>query len=131
MHFFIPMKQIPTVTSQEKGINFDTRRVYEKPEIKEARAKYRAALMGKQPNSPITGPVRLVVEWIFRAPESLKKGTYWKTSKPDTDNMIKLLKDVMTELGFWKDDAQVAWEDSKKVYGNFPGIFIEVEELEV
>ena len=130
MHFFIPMKQIPTVTSQEKGINFDTRRVYEKPEIKEARAKYRAALMKYKPAIPIYGPVRLRIEWYFPA-GNIHSPHQWKKTKPDTDNMIKLLKDVMTELGFWKDDAQVAWEESLKQYNDIPGIYIEVEELEV
>ena len=25
----------------------------------------------------------------------------WKTSKPDTDNLIKMLKDCMTRTGYW------------------------------
>lgn len=30
-----------------------------------------------------------------------------KTTRPDCDNMVKLLLDVMTALRFWNDDAQV------------------------
>ena len=30
-----------------------------------------------------------------------------EVTKPDTDNLQKLLKDCMTKCGFWKDDAQV------------------------
>ena len=43
--------------------------------------------------------------------------------------MIKLLKDVMTDLGFWKDDAQVASEITEKFWSDVPGIFIKVENL--
>ena len=30
----------------------------------------------------------------------------YRTTKPDTDNLQKLLKDCMTATGFWTDDAQ-------------------------
>ena len=51
------------------------------------------------------------------------------TTKPDTDNLQKLLKDVMTDLGFWKDDALVASEIVEKFWAERPGIFIYVETL--
>ncbi len=35
----------------------------------------------------------------------------------------------MTEVGFWKDDAQVAVEITEKLYGGRPGIFVSVCEL--
>lgn len=31
----------------------------------------------------------------------------WRVTKPDTDNLQKMLKDCMTLTGFWNDDAQV------------------------
>ena len=54
----------------------------------------------------MTGPVTLTAAWHFPIPDGHRDGEP-KTTKPDTDNMQKLLKDVMTEAGFWKDDAQV------------------------
>ncbi len=53
----------------------------------------------------------------------------WRTSKPDTDNLQKLLKDVMTSLGFWKDDALVCSEICEKFWAATPGIYIHIEEL--
>lgn len=55
----------------------------------------------------------------------------YRITKPDTDNLQKLLKDCMTRCGFWKDDAQVASELCEKFWAEIPGIFIHIEELEV
>ena len=51
----------------------------------------------------------------------------WKVSKPDTDNLVKGLKDIMTDSGvFWHDDAQVCAEIITKRYADVPGIYITV-----
>ena len=42
---------------------------------------------------------------------------------------MKLLKDIMTELHFWKDDAQVASEVTEKYWADIPGIYVKVESL--
>ena len=72
--------------------------------------------------------VRLTVKWIFPITGKHRDGEY-KTTKPDTDNLQKMLKDIMTDLGFWKDDALVASELVEKFWGNITGIFIRVEDL--
>lgn len=48
---------------------------------------------------------------------------------PYMDNLQKLLKDCMTTVGFWKDDAQVTCEIIEKFWADIPGIYIEVEEI--
>lgn len=128
--FFTPMKTIPTVTSQEKGVNFSAHRIYTKPEVREVKKEYISRLMPYRPDRPMHGPLKLTVAWCFPPQDRAPAGTY-KATKPDTDNMIKLLKDCMTELGFWIDDAQVAVERLTKGYDDPSGIFIEVQELEV
>ena len=54
-----------------------------------------------------------------------------KASCPDTDNLNKLLKDCMTKLGFWNDDAQVCREIIEKfwVKSSPSGIWIRVRQL--
>ena len=54
----------------------------------------------------------------------------WKITRPDTDNLNKLLKDVMTDMGFWEDDALISMEYIWKVLSDEPGIWICVEELD-
>lgn len=65
-----------------------------------------------------TGPVAVSVQAFFRRPEShygtgrnagqLKANApKYHTAKPDTDNTAKPILDVMKNLGFYIDDAQV------------------------
>lgn len=133
MQFFIPMRP-PTVTHHDKDLHAFMRGgkpcavLHDSPELKDARAKLRAGLAPHAPAVPLGGPVRLVVKWLFPAQGRHPDGA-WKTSRPDTDNLDKALKDEMTRLHFWHDDAQVASEISEKFWANTPGIFIRVEAL--
>ena len=102
--------------------------LHDSPELKDARAKIHAALAPHAPAAPYTGPVRLLVKWLFPSDGRHRDGE-WKTTKPDTDNLQKALKDQMTALHFWKDDAQVTSEICEKFWADTPGIFIRVEEL--
>lgn len=124
---FLPMLP-PTITAQEKGINFSAKKVYTKQEVKDIHAKFSAYLSEYRPDHPLEGPIKLQVIWSFPITGKHFDGE-WKTTKPDTDNMIKILKDVLTVLQFWKDDAQVALEISEKHYANIPGVFINITKL--
>lgn len=127
--FFIPMLP-PTKTHQEKQVTVVKGKpvFYEPAELKAVRQKLQAHLSRYVPSQKYTGPVRLVTKWCFPISGKHQNGEY-KTSKPDTDNLQKMLKDVMTQLGFWKDDAQVASEITEKFWANLPGIYVSIEEL--
>ncbi|MBQ1807778.1 MAG: RusA family crossover junction endodeoxyribonuclease [Ruminococcus sp.] len=126
--FFISMVP-PTVTHQEKKITTVNGRAhfYEGPELKDARQKLTAYLSGHAPATPYTSAVRLVTKWLF--PKGSHQNGEWRTSKPDTDNLQKLLKDVMTSLHYWKDDALVCSELCEKFWADLPGLYIYIEEL--
>lgn len=130
-YFFIPMNP-PTVTHQEHKVHIVTGKpvFYDPPELKVARAKLEAHLAKFKPDAPATGPVLLMVKWCFPLKGKHQNGE-WKTTKPDTDNLQKLLKDCMTKVGFWNDDAQVACEIIEKFWAKVPGIAISIEEMEV
>lgn len=127
--FFMPMIP-PTVTHQQHKVTVRGGKpiFYEPQELKDARAKLLAHLAKHTPPEPFTGAVRLVVKWLFPADGKHSVGTY-KTTKPDTDNLQKLLKDCMTDLGFWTDDALVASEIVEKFWADRPGIYITVQDL--
>ena len=130
MQFFLPMNP-PTATPQMKQVTVTKRgrpRFYEPPAVADARAKLTAHLAPHRPETPFQGPVRLVCKWCW-ASSKHQSGTY-KATKPDTDNLQKLLKDVMTTLQFWHDDAQVASEIIEKFWSDTPGIWVSVEPLE-
>lgn len=130
MQFFLAMDP-PTKTQQEHriGIRKDGRAYfYEDRDLKEARNRLNKALSKFAPEEPFSKAVRLIVKWCF--PKKKHGNGEYKTTKPDTDNLNKMLKDEMTKLGFWKDDALVASEIIEKFWADIPGIFISIEEIE-
>lgn len=128
--FFLPMIP-PTVTHQQKKVHVVNGKPvhYEPARLAAARAKLTAVLGKNSPDRKLRGPVRLMVKWCFPINGKYADGA-WKITRPDTDNLQKLLKDCMTDVGFWKDDAQVCSEIIEKFWAAVPGIFISVEELE-
>ncbi|MCD8207533.1 MAG: RusA family crossover junction endodeoxyribonuclease [Bacteroidales bacterium] len=102
---------------------------YDSPRLREARALLMAALQEYAPADPIEGPVRLDVLWKFSHGKSHKDGE-WRVTRPDTDNLEKLLKDCMSYVGFWKDDAQVCIETIQKKWDNDCGIKIGVKHID-
>lgn len=134
IEFFMPMKNVPTVTHQEKkaAVKDNCKVVYyEPPELRDARAKFTAHLAGHRPDKPYNCGVRLTVKWLFHDHTGRHRDGEYRITKPDTDNLIKLLKDCMTTLGFWTDDCRVASEHNEKfwVTTSPSGIYIKVEEL--
>ena len=129
IEFFMPMVP-PTVTAQEHKVMIRNGRpvFYDPPELKAARQKLMGILAKHKPAERYSGPVRLIVKWLFPVVGSHEDGD-WKTTKPDTDNLQKLLKDCMTDCGFWEDDALVVSEFVEKFWSNIPGIWIRIEEL--
>ena len=112
----------PTATSQQKGRSASG--VWYKPaKLKAAEDHYLWGLKSYRPAEPLEGAVILSVEFRFPATKPHKDGDP-KITRPDTDNMIKLLKDCMTKLGFWVDDAQVCMETVRKNYATEPGVKI-------
>ena len=130
IEFFVPMKKIPTTTHQQKKVAVvnGKPKFYEPQKLKEARCLFLNLLAPYTPNEKIEGPIRLTVKWLF---PKIKKATHgqYKTTKPDTDNLQKLLKDCMTDLEYWEDDAQVASEIAEKFWSDTVGIYVKVEEL--
>lgn len=130
IEFFIPMKKIPTVTHQQKKwtVRNGKPQSYEPESLKEARALFMTLFAQHVPSDKLKGPIRLTTKWLY----PMKKGVYdgqYKTTKPDTDNLVKLPKDCMTELGYWEDDALVASEIIEKFWAKQVGIYVKAEEL--
>ncbi|MBN1518156.1 RusA family crossover junction endodeoxyribonuclease [Candidatus Sumerlaeota bacterium] len=132
MQFFMPMKP-PRTTHQTKSVNATTGKpvFFENPELKEARAKLSAHLAQHRPAQPFDSslPLRVMVKWLFPTRKKSLHGKF-KQTRPDTHNLNKLLFDVMTDLKFWNDDAQVASEIIEKFWTvETPGIWIQIEEV--
>lgn len=128
--FFMAMIP-PTVTAQEKKIGRNKKTgksyLYASDEVRDAEQKFIAHLSQHKPDAPIVGEaVRLTVKWCFPMGDNHQNGEY-KITKPDTDNLDKLLKDCMTKCGFWEDDELVASEIIEKFWSRVPGVYVKVE----
>lgn len=131
---------LPRATSQEKGEAIRYKKVngkilpyidhYRKPHVQALRNELTLKMKRYRPEQTSEKPIRLTVILYFdiKAPKKLW-GTY-KTTKPDCDNYVKEIKDVMTLLKFWKDDNQVVDLRVVKYFAEKGTIFIRMEELE-
>ena len=131
MEFFMEMAP-PTSTAQMKKVSVVHGRpvFYEPKAVKEAKAVLVAGLLPHVPPSPLMGPLELRTVWLYPRGKSHRNGE-WRSTRPDTDNIEKMLKDCMTRLGFWEDDAQVARETVEKKWSDAPtGIVVRIEQLE-
>ena len=78
-------------------------RVFKSPALIDLEDKYASLLKRFAPASPWDCPIHLTTIWHFRS--ATKTG--WKTTSPDTDNLVKTLKDCMEKVGFYRHDALV------------------------
>ena len=128
IEFFMSMSP-PTVTHQEKQVHVVNGKpvFFEPQELKAARAKLKSHLVQHRPAQKYTRPVELVTKWCF--PRGQHQDGEHRATKPDTDNLQKLLKDCMTDAQFWADDTLVCREITVKFWAEVPGIYIRIEEL--
>lgn len=125
IEFFAPMKP-PTVTAQEHRVYRG--RFYDPPEVKEARMKLRDGVGRFAPAKPLDGTLRMVVKWCFPVSGRHHDGEY-KNTKPDLDNLAKMLLDEMEHTGFFTNDARVASLTAEKFWAELPGIYVRIEKI--
>ena len=125
--FFIDMIP-PTATHQERGcVIKDGKRKYYDRGNGDAEQKLSAYLSRFRPQQPYTGALQVIVKWCFPIKGKHRNGEPY-TNKPDADNLCKALYDIMTKLGFWKDDSHIYSSITEKFWAQRPGIYIKIKE---
>lgn len=119
----------PARVTHQSGTRYSRHGTYKTKALKQWEQTLAQAMESMVPAAPLEGPIRLEVAFRYK-PSRKKDQSAWKVTKPDTDNLIKTVKDVMTRLHFWKDDAQVCFEMTKKAWGSDPGIMVRIETME-
>ncbi len=118
----------PTATAQQRRVRMINGhpQFYDPPALKAAKTAIEEQLRPHVPEKPFDQAVRMWVQWNFSYKSGHKDGDY-RDTRPDTDNLQKALKDIMTKLGFWVDDALVVDEWVVKRWNKSdPGLYIRV-----
>jgi Holliday junction resolvase RusA-like endonuclease len=77
--------------------------------------------------APLEGPVELTVVACYPMPKRLSN-LFWKATRPDIDNVCKLVADALNGIAY-VDDGQVAALHALKQWGDTPEIRIYVRGL--
>jgi Holliday junction resolvase RusA-like endonuclease len=90
------------------------------------KADFLAICLAKCPEKPIEGPIMLTLQFRMPRPKShfgakgLKPtAPKFHTSKPDSDNLGKLILDALNGR-FWRDDSQICKLFITKTYSETP-----------
>lgn len=76
---------------------------------------------------PIEGAIELSIAATYLRPKA-RRDDVWKTSRPDADNLSKLIKDALNTVA-WRDDAQVCSLHVWKRYGDVAQVAVRIVEL--
>ena len=130
MEFFMEMIP-PTATHQQQGVTVDRYGVrhFYKRRNGEAEARLAMHLKKHIPETQYTGAIKVTSIWYFQLKGKHKDREPY-TNKPDIDNICKALYDIMSRLGYWKDDKQIVKANTEKYWSEKPGIFIRIEEVD-
>ncbi len=132
MHFTLNIDP-PRATAQQKGERVVGGHVihYTKANVKDAERLLMTAMLPHRPTAPIPKGTAVRLSVTYRFPTKVKR--MWcrpKKTRPDLDNTQKLLQDVMTRLGFWEDDGQIAYLRLCKLWDENGSIDIDIEKWE-
>lgn len=128
-HEFTP----PTATAQGRRQN--THGGYQHAAGRNAKAIFQAIFEKHVQEKPLRGALvlKVVATWPHTkesAQRARKTGRIAvpKTTRPDGDNYLKLLKDAVMDAGLIVDDANIYDEQIKRYYGELPGISVQLWE---
>ncbi len=100
----------------------------------EAHIKELVRQVMQQGTWPIAGPVKVSLCFFMKVPKSWSKlkrakaidGEIMAACKPDIDNLCKAVLDACNKI-LWVDDAQIVELSASKLYGETPGVLVEVD----
>lgn len=136
IEYFMPLDPQGLPTAQQKGAIYRNGRImfYEKSKVKSARAEIVHLLLEKFAMHTLDfDAYNVTMVYVYR-PASIRKKDFGrpKTTRPDVDNLTKLILDAISDSHIaWKDDGQVSTLLLRKRYADCdeePYIYIRIEE---
>ena len=127
---------VPGIPKSQKRHRFGRGFTYDPS--KQDKTTFLSLVREQAPEHPILGPIALKVRFTMPRPKHHSRtGKYshllkdhapkYHSVKPDLDNLVKLISDVL-QPDFYVDDSQVVKLQAEKVYGK-PRTEIIIEEI--
>lgn len=97
---------IPSSTAQQRKIS--GKATHPTEGLRYARAAWQAFVEPYAPVRPIPKGKAVVLDvYLYYHTKNENMEGKFKVTRPDGDNLLKVIKDAMTKAGFWEDDSQV------------------------
>lgn len=101
---------------------------------KKARGLLKSYLLPYAPKEPLDGALCVNIIYNFEFNKSEKKSNKDKgiiphSKRPDSDNLMKGLLDVLTECKYWNDDSQISSLQFEKNYSADPVLSINIYNI--
>lgn len=113
-------------------------KLYDPAKSRDYKDYVRLAASEHAPSALLEGPIGMMVTVYRSMPKYLSKypnkaaaaerGEILPTTKPDTDNYLKGVKDALKGV-IWKDDSQVVEVFARKRYSARPRIEVKIKDL--
>lgn len=124
----------PKTTAQQKGVFILHGKpiYYKKASVRDAEntfweiLKPARTLLGKTLDTPICVNIELVYPHTKSTPKKYLESKLPMTTKPDVDNVVKSLLDVMTKMTFWRDDSLIYKLSISKYRAKDPSLSIQI-----
>ena len=131
---------IPPKSTHQAGMRIMKRRdgsqfvgKYETGKSKQVQRELTYFFQEYKPDTPLEGALRLSVKWVYpyrkAEPKKNQDAPKWCDTRPDCDNLVKGINDIMGRLGYYTDDGQIAHLDFQKMWAKDFGIYIKLKEL--
>lgn len=130
---FIPSPP-PNVTHNDLTIRFKDTGIKRRPfigksdRLKSEEDRLRPYIAKLRPLAPLSGALRLTWKLIWPVDARHASGEP-KTTKPDADNVVKTLNDLLESCRIIANDAQICDLRVVKAYGEPAGIYVRIEEV--
>jgi Holliday junction resolvase RusA-like endonuclease len=105
-------------------------RIRKSDRLKAEEDRLRPYIAKIRPSEPLSGPLRVVWKLVWPTDGKHTQGEA-KTTRPDADNVIKTLNDLLESCHVIENDAMVCDLSVQKMYGDPAGIWVRVEEIGV
>jgi Holliday junction resolvase RusA-like endonuclease len=109
-------------------------RAYDPAKSRDYKQAVRAAALEVKPNALLDGPLQITVTIYKAVPKSMSKLRREKalaqeiqpTTKPDIDNMVKIVCDSLNKI-IWYDDSQIVTLYTSKWYSDNPRVEVSIK----